>query len=61
MKLFPSPNRWGVSTDTWSSAPNLITARSAHTATLLPNGDVLIAGGKDEKTGPTNRVKVYRP
>ena len=30
---------------TWSSASSLATARSYHTATLLPSGKVLVAGG----------------
>ena len=32
-------------TNTWSAAGSLTTARYIHTATLLPSGQVLVAGG----------------
>jgi N-acetylneuraminic acid mutarotase len=38
--------RYDPSTNTWSAAGNLGTARSGYTTTLLPNGKVLAAGEK---------------
>ena len=32
-------------TNTWTIGPGLVTSRSRHTAMLLPNGKVLVAGG----------------
>lgn len=39
--------------DTWSPAGSLAIARSLHTATLLPNGKVLVVGGYNWITGTT--------
>ncbi|HLN99847.1 MAG TPA: kelch repeat-containing protein [Pyrinomonadaceae bacterium] len=49
--------------ETWSSTGNLNTGRELHTATLLPNGKVLIAGGLiDSESGlATNSVELYEP
>jgi hypothetical protein len=41
----PGAEIYDPTADTWSPAGNLLTARSNHAATLLPNGTVLIAGG----------------
>ena len=45
---------------TWSSTGSITTARSAHAATLLPNGNVLIAGGYDG-SNYLNSCELYDP
>jgi WD40 repeat protein len=47
---------------TWMAAKNMTTAREFHTATLLRNGKVLIAGGMVDLTGrSTDGAEIYDP
>ncbi len=45
---------------TWSSTGSLATARNYHTATLLPNGKVLVAGGL-ATSGRLASAELYDP
>src|SRR5437773_265161 len=47
-------------TGTWSSTGNLNSGRYLHTATLLQNGKVLVAGG-DGGVGSLNSAELYDP
>ncbi len=47
--------------NTWSSASSINTARYFHTATLLPNGKVLIAGGIGASGLPLQSAELYDP
>jgi Bacterial Ig-like domain (group 2)/Galactose oxidase, central domain/Kelch motif len=52
------------STGTWSSTGSMSTARGNHTATLLPNGMVLVAGGGVETSDMNDTVasaEIYDP
>jgi len=46
---------------TFTNTGSLNIARTFHTATLLPNGKVLIAGGFDYNSGPLNSAELYDP
>src|SRR5262249_51090499 len=50
-------------TGTWMSTGDLNDFRAAHTATLLPNGKVLVVGGVDaDEGGPIHRsAEIYDP
>jgi hypothetical protein len=55
----PSAELYNPATGTWTVTGNLNTARNDHTATLLPNGQVLVAGGSN--TGTTVSSELYDP
>src|SRR5437588_1571441 len=46
---------------TFSNTGSLNTARYLHTATLLPNGMVLVAGGNDSSNNPSASAELYDP
>ncbi|MEU0094820.1 kelch repeat-containing protein [Kribbella sp. NPDC006257] len=50
---------------TWSPVPDMHEARFSHSATLLPNGHVLVAGGCAERSSDTRRAlasaEIYNP
>ena len=49
----PAAGTWSATTD------NLAHARDHHTATLLPSGKVLVAGGEDS-SGALNSAELYQ-
>jgi len=61
--LSASAELYDPKTGTFSETGNLLTARYKHTAGLLPDGRVLIAGGSDERdwSGNLNSAEVYDP
>ncbi len=54
--IFPTPGQ----TAGWTNTSPMAKARSDHTATLLPNGKVLVAGGWDGSTYSTS-AELYNP
>ena len=50
---------YNLSTDRWTGIGEMHNARADHTATLLPNGKVFVAGGIEEYT--LNSTELYDP
>jgi len=46
---------------TWSNTGSMNVARVNHTATLLANGEVLVAGGNNNTTGYLSSTELYNP
>lgn len=57
--LTPSPTP--SSTGTWTLTGSLNAARAEFTATLLSNGQVLVAGGRDNFNTPLASAELYNP
>ena len=55
-----SADLYDPTTNTWSSAGNLTTARYYHSATLLSNGKVLVTGGFGNSSNPQS-AELYDP
>jgi Galactose oxidase, central domain len=51
----------GPASGTWIVTGSLNTARELHTATLLPNGTVLVAGGIDRNLNTLDSAELYDP
>jgi N-acetylneuraminic acid mutarotase len=58
-----SAELYNPSTNTWAAAGSLTTGRSVHTATLLPSGKVLVAGGLNTaaSAGSIALAELYDP
>jgi hypothetical protein len=63
--LYPNPlssvELYDPSTGLWTAGSELQTARLTHSATLLPDGQVLVAGGLDADISPLASAELYDP
>lgn len=54
-----SAELWDSATNTWASAGSMSTARWGHTATVLSNGQVLVAGGLDDNGNVLSTTTIW--
>ena len=60
-ELYVPPVLAGNATGTWLPLGNMHAARQSHSASLLPDGTVLIAGGSDAQGRPLSSAEIYDP
>ena len=58
--IFSSAELYDPKTNTWTTTGSMTTPRYLHTATLLPNGTVLVAGGNNGSAG-LSTCEIYNP
>lgn len=58
---YASAESYDPDTGIWSNTGIMTTARSGHTATLLPNGTVLVAGGQSSSGSDLASAELYTP
>lgn len=56
-----SAELYNPATGTWSPTGSMSTPREDQTATLLPNGEVLVAGGLTSTALPVSSAELYNP
>jgi hypothetical protein len=56
-----SAELYNPTSGTWTVTNAMSTARGSHTATLLTNGQVLVAGGFKANGNSTARAELYDP
>ncbi len=56
-----SAELYDPATGTWAATGGLGTTRAFHTATLLPSGQVLVAGGTNDGLNGLSSAELYDP
>lgn len=57
----PTTQLYDPATNTWTQGGDMNVARDAHTATLLPNGQVLVTGGQGANSTSPASAELYDP
>jgi hypothetical protein len=60
-EYFASAEVYDPEAGTWTSTGSLTTGRDSHTATLLPSGKILVAGGRNERVTAISSAELYDP